>query len=152
MKNQPKQTWLCKNQWWSELKSGLNEEIERLIGMEKWKWKKIERSEKWYGTSSAETEISLAFSSASWRMNLTICWICWETSVSFILTVASESEKIEEGGREAKLLPRRWYDYEMRARPSSMAVCVDEKYEITGYHLFIMHLPHDSLMNIPSSF
>lgn len=35
-------------------------------------------------TSSAETEISLAFSSASWRMNLTICWICLETSASFI--------------------------------------------------------------------
>lgn len=36
-------------------------------------------------TSSAETEISLAFSSASWRINLTICWIWLETSASFIL-------------------------------------------------------------------
>ncbi|RRT62880.1 hypothetical protein B296_00043117 [Ensete ventricosum] len=36
------------------------------------------------GTSSAATEISLAFSSASWRMNRTICWICLETSASFI--------------------------------------------------------------------
>ena len=35
-------------------------------------------------TSSADTEISFAFSSASWRMNLTICWICLETSASFI--------------------------------------------------------------------
>jgi len=26
----------------------------------------------------------LAFSSASWRMNRTICWICLETSASFI--------------------------------------------------------------------
>ena len=39
-------------------------------------------------TSSAETEISLAFSSASWRMNRTICWICLETSASFILAAA----------------------------------------------------------------
>lgn len=37
-------------------------------------------------TSSAETEISLAFSSASWRMNLTICWICFDTSASFIFS------------------------------------------------------------------
>ena len=39
-------------------------------------------------TSSAETEISLAFSSASWQMNRTICWICLETSASFILAAA----------------------------------------------------------------
>lgn len=51
-------------------------------------------------TSSAETEISLAFSSASWRMNLTICWICLETSPSFIFAhrkTTSSTIQFKEG-------------------------------------------------------
>nr|GMD94928.1 hypothetical protein BHM03_00047240 [Ipomoea batatas]GMD99754.1 hypothetical protein BHM03_00047240 [Ipomoea batatas] len=49
-------------------------------------------------TSSAETEISLAFSSASWRMKRTICWICLDTSASFIVGIGLDqllrSEKL----------------------------------------------------------
>lgn len=45
---------------------------------------KIREKKWWVVTSSAETEISLAFSSASWRMKLTICWICFDTSLSSI--------------------------------------------------------------------
>ena len=76
------------------------EEIKRWIGIgSEVEVKRIEEV-----TSSAETEISLAFSSASWRMNLTICWICLETSASFIFTVTERrQEKIEGETTSAEL-------------------------------------------------
>lgn len=58
-------------------------------------------------TSSAETEISLAFSSASWRMKAAICWICFETSASFIFGSAVEISPHELWWEELKGEERR---------------------------------------------
>ena len=92
------------------------EEIKRWIGIgSEVEVKRIEEV-----TSSAETEISLAFSSASWRMNLTICWICLETSASFIFTVTERRIGEDRGANY----------FSGVARPSSIGVgfCgVDDK-------------------------
>lgn len=86
-------------------------------------------------TSSAETEISLAFSSASWRINLTICWICLETSASFMLTEIEGSNRRRSIGRRETAL-----EVLRELRRSCFDLFVDEKNDWDRQVFFTIHL------------